>query len=170
MGNSGSTQSVNANYTGNMGSYMSSEQIKTAIKDMFRMSQMDNTAFTESLGFNDLTETKQSGGESRFISKTQRYKQFEPAQAGGNQTSEDLRAISSDLVEIQTLKDLINKQNNGQAGGGCPCADDMSATSPQPIDYSVLKGGAKEEKEENKDKKKKKKDKKDKKDKKEKKK
>jgi hypothetical protein len=54
-----------------------------------------------------------------------------------NLTSDKYSEISTDLSEIQMLRDLLKKQT-----GGCGCSDTkLSATSPQPIQYKTMKGG-----------------------------
>jgi hypothetical protein len=152
--------------------YMSSEQIKDSIKNMFRMYQSDNTVFSDTIGFRDVDEQK--GGKKRFMPKVNRYAEFAPEnilasrQLGGNtllnygSTGSPISSdIPSDLSEIQAFKQMVQKQKQAdgttQDGGACPCNDDknfdkgsdyLSITSQQPIDYSVLKGGAKPDKKE----------------------
>jgi hypothetical protein len=51
--------------------------------------------------------------------------------------------------EFKILKDVILRNSTKPQAGGCGCGGDaelpLSSTSPQPVDYSILKGGANED-------------------------
>ena len=170
---------------------MSSEQIRTAIKDMFKMSEMNDSVLSDSLGYRDspvqpsnMNSTMFGGNPAKkFVCQSQRYMEFGQdrppfaTQYGGKRSRVEDNSSSSSIdlsitdtfsdlssvSEVKSLRDLLIQQN-----GGCGCGDErnLSNTSAQPIDYSVLKGGAgKDESETSEEKDKKKKVKKSKKDK-----
>jgi hypothetical protein len=118
----------------------------------------------------------------RNVPSRDRYSQFDKQSGGSQQNVRQYSATSNDYTSISDadltmLKDMILRNQDG----GCPCNDDglsatsqlidhttskfqsggyaksddgFSATSSQPIDYSILKGGGKDDKKK-KDKKKK---------------
>jgi hypothetical protein len=65
-----------------------------------------------------------------------------------NMSVDKFSEISTNLSEIQLLKQILKQQTGGcgcsgnKMSGGCGCSDNkMSATSPQPVRYNTLKGG-----------------------------
>lgn len=169
--------SSNAN-TGVQGDVLDSETINRNIMRVFQERQLSNNySDVETLNWNtDKARHYLHGG----VTARNRYDRYNPEalinelvnqvnkpQAGGipqGHESSDYKEVSDDVVRI-LRKNIINQTDpNTQQGGSCGCdggSSLVSATSPQPVDYNVLKGGAKEKDEEdkNKDKKSKKKNK-----------
>ena len=129
---------------------LDSETIRNNIIKAFRQKQPEVYSEMETLHWSD--------GGAVFDYRTtnrNRYDEHNPemllaqmqgyakggAIANPHETS-DYYALSDTV--LQTWKRHINGQTStGQDGGGCGCdGSTYSATSPQPIDYSVLRGGA----------------------------
>jgi hypothetical protein len=146
----------------------SNETVLRNVPSRDRYSQFDkqsggNVKQFSATSYSATSNDRQSGGNVKQFSAT-----------SYSATSNDYRTISD--VDLTMLKDMILKNQDG----GCPCNDDglsatshlveqksskhqsggcsrsddkFSATSSQPIDYSVLKGGAKKDKKKDKKKK-----------------
>jgi hypothetical protein len=106
-----------------------SEQIKNHINEVFKLNVRDSSPmgtlnWTESTIGTTTNNEMQTGG--RFIAKQQRYLNY------------DISNLS--VGTLSATSELVTKQQ-----GGCGCDNDknvnLSSTSAQPIDYSILKGG-----------------------------
>lgn len=146
MGSSNS-QPIKQHYDSN---YMSSDQVKATIRDLFRLSQGANYSATETIGFK---ETENQTGGKVFMSRINRYDSV-LKQLGGNLSSENLnmtlsstdkyREMSPRLEDLQLLRNILAKNNQQTGGANTSAGSEMlSATSDNPINYAVLrmKGG-----------------------------
>lgn len=175
--NSQPEQTFNSNY-------MSSDQVKANIREMFRLNKTNNVSpfSVDTIGFNaklnGANTDEQTGGQvgGQGVPPTvNRYDAvlkelgMTPQQSDDNMvfSSDKLKEISPKMEELQNLRNMIASKSSQSGGCGGSCGGDVaySATSPNAIDYSVLKGGEhkeddkKDDKEHNKDDDKKKKDK-----------
>jgi cobalamin biosynthesis protein CobT len=141
--------------------YMTSEQVKANIREMFRLNQTNNVSpfSIDTIGFNaklNGANTEEQTGGQTFVSRVNRYDAVLNELGVAPQQSEDMnvtfssdkfKELSPKMEELATLRNMIASKSNQSGGCGGACGGDIaySATSPNAIDYSVLKGGNNEE-------------------------
>jgi hypothetical protein len=134
--------------------------LQNTIQQMVKKS--NNSTYSETINLHDsssdidfesIQEVRQSGGLADILNVAPRRIRYgkipvEPSIShfGGAERGnlKDLESINENDLEI--LKNILSKHAN--QSGGCGCSGDageriVSDTSPQPIDYEMLSGGAK---------------------------
>ena len=119
------------------------------------------------IDFESIKEYAQNGGGHDFVTAIPRRTRYsnQTVLKGGNSEPKPnaLSSISEEdfklLQEVLKRHNRANQQPQDLQQGGCGCAGNdnlISDTSPQPVNYDILKGGSVATKDEDKDKKKKK--------------
>jgi hypothetical protein len=113
------------------------------------------------IDFDSIRDLTQNGGGHDFVRVIPRRNRYHNLTSnknvlrGGNSANKnELSSISEE--DYKLLQEVLKRHNNSLQKGGCGCAGNdnlISETSPQPVNYDVLKGGAHEKDDVDKDKK-----------------